>query len=178
MNSLRSLITLLVLTLLFTSCETELFTPEVEEVESEARSTGDDGQSAMPKLFQLVNDLRMQGCSCGSTVMPPVAALNWHSDLDLAAFRHATDMQNNDFFDHTGSDGSDIAERVSDTGYSWQAVGENIAWGYRDIESVFEGWKNSPGHCRNMMNAAFQDMGSARVGDYWVQAFGRSRQVN
>ena len=80
-----------------------------------------------------------------------------------------------DFFDHIGSDGSEVSDRVSATGYNWQTVGENIAWGYRDISSVFLGWRDSPGHCRNIMNANFQQMGSARAGDYWVQDFARPR---
>jgi uncharacterized protein YkwD len=178
MTSLKNLFYLFIGALLFASCETELFTPSVEEMETEAKAAENNGKSAMPKLFQLVNDLRKKGCQCGSNYMPPVASLSWNADLDAAARRHADDMFTNDFFDHTGSDGSTIARRVTDTGYPWQAVGENIAWGYRDIESVFLGWKNSPGHCRNMMNAGFRDMGSARIGDYWVQAFGRARQVN
>jgi uncharacterized protein YkwD len=107
--------------------------------------------------------------------MPPVAPVSWNADLEEAALRHAYDMQDNDFFDHTGSDGSDVSDRVSDTGYTWQTVGENIAWGYRNISSVFSGWKDSPGHCRNMMNANFSQMGSARIGDYWVQDFARPR---
>lgn len=169
---------LLATAVLLSSCETDVFTPSMEELEAEAKTTNDGSKSAMPKLFQLVNDLRKKGCQCGSNYMQPVDPVSWNTDLDAAALRHANDMYTNDFFDHTGSDGSDIAVRVTATGYSWQAVGENIAWGYRDVESVFLGWKNSPGHCRNMMNAAFQHMGSARVGDYWVQAFGRARLVN
>lgn len=178
MLSLRSLIFLLALSSLLASCETDTFTTEMETFDTEAKSAETAGENAMPKLFQLVNNLRQSGCQCGSNYMPPVDRLSWHGDLDDAALRHANDMYNNDFFSHTGSDGSDIADRVTAAGYQWQAVGENIAWGYRDIESVFEGWKNSPGHCRNMMNAAFQHMGTARTGDYWVQAFGRARLSN
>ena len=25
-------------------------------------------------------------------------------------------------------------------GYSWRAVGENVAWGYSTVQAVFDGW--------------------------------------
>jgi len=31
---------------------------------------------------------------------------------------------------------------------------------------------HSPGHCANIMNKNFREMGVARVGDYWTQDFG------
>jgi uncharacterized protein YkwD len=157
----------------FTACEVEEFTPSVKEqdlVEEKSDAPGD-----MTQMISLVNRLRSEGCQCGSNYMPPVAPLSWDGDLEQAALRHALDMQTNDFFDHTGSDGTSVSDRVSATGYQWQTVGENIAWGYRSIDAVFAGWKDSPGHCRNMMNANFREIGSARVGNYWVQAFGRTR---
>ncbi|PHN06371.1 CAP domain-containing protein [Flavilitoribacter nigricans] len=156
---------------MFTSCELEDFLPADQETAAEAEATPE----GMSQMLSLVNELRSEGCRCGSKYMPPVAPLSWDADLERAALRHAYDMKSNDFFDHTGSDGTDVSDRVSDAGYSWQAVGENIAWGYRDIQSVFAGWRDSPGHCRNMMNGNFRQMGSARVGNYWVQAFARPR---
>lgn len=154
-----------------TACELEDFTPAIEE----ETITAETSPQAMSQMLSLVNQLRSEGCQCGTTYMPPVGSLSWNADLEQAAQRHAYDMRDNDFFDHTGSDGTSIANRVSDTGYSWQTVGENIAWGYPNIQSVFEGWKDSPGHCRNMMNANFTQMGSAEVDKYWVQAFARPR---
>ena len=169
--SFRSGILLLTILILFSACEAEDFTPSsdntVEMVEGQANE--------LSQLLDLVNDLRQKGCKCGSNQMPPVSRLSWNNDLEDAALRHAHDMKTRNFFDHTGSDGSDISSRVTATGYNWQTVGENIAWGYRDISAVFQGWKDSPGHCRNMMNKHFQHMGTARVDDYWVQAFARPR---
>lgn len=167
----KPILFLILILALFSACETEDFTPE----DAQAAEVAENKTHAMSQLLNLVNQLRSKGCDCGSNHMPPVARLNWNSDLDDAALRHAYDMDTNNFFDHTGSDGTDVSKRVSDTGYTWQAVGENIAWGYQDIQSVFLGWKDSPGHCRNMMSVHFQHMGGARVGKYWVQTFARPR---
>ena len=73
--------------------------------------------------------------------------------LETAALRHARDMAQKDFFSHTGSDGSDVADRVRRAGYNWCTVAENIAQGQMDLEEVMEDWANSPGHLRNMLSA-------------------------
>lgn len=127
------------------------------------------------EFVKAVNALRTEGCKCGTTKMPPVTPISWNDQLAEAAQRHANDMAKNKHFDHTGTDGSSSAQRISDAGYKWRSVGENIAWGYQDIEAVIAGWVKSKGHCENMMSADFTEMGAAQNGTYWVQTFGRSR---
>jgi hypothetical protein len=34
------------------------------------------------------------------------------------------------------------------------------------------GWFKSPGHCKNLMNPAFKEIGIALYNTYWVQDFG------
>ena len=94
--------------------------------------------------------------------------------LNQAAQAHAKDMNSKSFFEHKGSNGSSISQRISKTGYDWQAVGENIFWGQVNIQEVFQGWKDSPSHCKNMMNQDFREMGFAKVGYYWVQDLGKT----
>ncbi len=50
--------------------------------------------------------------------------------------------------------------------------GENIAWGYVSVQSAFNGWKNSPGHYRNMVDPNFTHIGVGIVGTYYTQNFG------
>jgi uncharacterized protein YkwD len=45
-----------------------------------------------------------------------------------------------------------------------------------------KGWIDSPGHCANLMNPAYTDMGAgfavsaaSEMGVYWAQAFGAPR---
>lgn len=124
------------------------------------------------ELLQLVNDVRATGCTCGTTVMPPAGNVVWNDDLAKAAYDHSVDMKTNNYFSHTGLDGSDPGQRIADAGYSWSTYGENIANGYPTEQAVMSAWLGSEGHCKNIMSANFSDMGVGRDGNYWTQDFG------
>lgn len=102
-----------------------------------------------------------------------LAALSWDDRLAQAAADHAQDMIDNDFFSHTGSDGSDVGQRVTRVGYQWSWVGENIARGQTSINQVMTDWMNSPGHRANILHESFTQIGAVRVGNHWVQVFAR-----
>ena len=122
-------------------------------------------------LLQLVNDVRQTGCTCGSTVMPPVAAVTWHDQLATAAFNHSNEMNSNNYFGHPGLSGSTAGDRIAGAGYAWKTYGENIAKGYLNEQAVMDGWLKSEGHCMNIMSSLFREMGVAKVGSYWTQEF-------
>ena len=123
-------------------------------------------------LLQLVNAVRQAGCTCGSSVMPPVAAVSWNEQLETAALNHSLDMDTNEYFSHTGLNGSTAGERIAASGYKWRAYGENIAKGYMSEQTVMEGWIKSEGHCKNIMSSSVREMGVARSGNYWTQELG------
>jgi uncharacterized protein YkwD len=123
-------------------------------------------------LLQLVNDARKKGCNCGEAYYAPAPAVTWNDQLEKAAYLHSSDMNTKKYFSHTGSDGSGSGERISAVGYPWKFYGENIAAGYQNEQEVIKGWLSSPGHCANIMNKNFKEMGVAKVGDYWTQDFG------
>ena len=123
-------------------------------------------------LLQLINDARKKGCNCGDTYYAPAPAVTWNDLLEKAAYNHSSDMFQNKYFSHTGSDGSGSGERINQAGYTWKYYGENIAEGYRNEQEVVDGWLHSPGHCKNIMNRNYREMAVARVGDYWTQEFG------
>lgn len=123
-------------------------------------------------VLELINNTRKAGCTCGTTVMPPVAAISWNDQLAKAAYDHSVDMKSNNYFSHTGLNGSTAGQRITAAGYTWAAYGENIANGYTSEQAVVDGWLGSEGHCKNIMNAGFKDMGVGREGNYWTQAFG------
>lgn len=125
------------------------------------------------EMLRQVNDLRKTGCNCGNTWYKPVPPLTWNNQLETAAIRHAKDMSRNNHFDHTGTDGSEFDGRVAATGYKWAHVGENIAFGYRDITDVIKGWIKSVSHCTMMMSPNVTEIGAAQSGLYWVQDFAR-----
>src|SRR5258705_7668349 len=70
-------------------------------------------------LLQLVNDIRKTGCNCGATVMPAVGAVVWNDQLAKAAYDHSVDMNTQDYFSHTGLDGSSPGQRITAAGYHW-----------------------------------------------------------
>jgi uncharacterized protein YkwD len=122
-----------------------------------------------------INKVRAEGCKCGEEKMPPVAALTWDDTLETAAIRHVKDMVENDNFSHTGTDGSTLSDRVEAAGYQWWTIGENISWGYSAVSYVVQGWINSKGHCRNLMNPDFSEMGAAKIATYWVLDLGKPK---
>lgn len=137
--------------------------------------TKDERAYFQEELLLEVNYLRITGCKCGEIWMPAVKPLKWNAVLESASARHVKDMVKQKRLNHTGSDGSDVATRVTDAGYNWSAVGENIAKGYASEKAVIAAWKKSPGHCKNIMKAAYTEMGVARSGNYWAQTFAKPR---
>jgi uncharacterized protein YkwD len=134
-------------------------------------------------ILDAVNLARSTGVVCGTKPYPPAPPLRWNDALGQAARGHSLDMANQRYFKHQGKDGRMAAERAAAAGYLWRRVGENIAVGQESAEEVVDGWLKSPGHCVNIMEPDFVDMGAAYaiydvVGKprvYWTQVFGRPR---
>lgn len=134
------------------------------------------------RALVLVNQARAKPRKCGSSSFGPAPPLIDAAALDQAAQIQASDMATHNFFAHEGSDGSHPSDRISRVGYKWRAVAENIAAGYREVDPVIQGWIDSPGHCANIMNPVYTQMGIAyavnpksEAGVYWSQTFGRPR---
>lgn len=136
------------------------------------------------EAMRLVNAQRSAGASCGSrgafAAAPPLA---WNDALTQAGLRHADDMVARNFFSHTGSDGTSAGARATAAGYVWSSWGENIAAGQRSVAGVVAGWMASDGHCANIMNPGFRDLGLACVSGsadttyatYWTMVLGSAR---
>lgn len=136
------------------------------------------------EMLLRINEARSQARQCGNQRFAAVKPLTWNCTLEAAAEAHSRDMAENNYFSHTGPDGVGIQQRVSNRGYVWRAVGENIAAGQTSIDSVVEGWLESPGHCRNIMHDAFTEMGMAKAkpddsgstySSYWTQVLAHPR---
>lgn len=122
-------------------------------------------------LLKLVNEARTSGYQCGSTYYPPVAPVTWNEQLENAAQKHSDYMNKTANFSHTGQGGSSAGDRIKSEGYQWSAYGENIAAGYSNEEAVMNGWLESQGHCKNIMNGKLTEMGVSISGAYWTQVF-------
>jgi uncharacterized protein YkwD len=128
------------------------------------------------RALQLVNEVRARGARCGERSFGPAPTLRLSGTLAGVAFGHANDMASHNYFEHEDLAGHSPAERVRAVGYREKLVGENIAYGPKSAEEVVQGWLDSPGHCENIMDPRFAEMGIAyapgrasKHGLYWVQ---------
>ncbi|EDX84219.1 SCP-like extracellular protein, putative [Synechococcus sp. PCC 7335] len=127
------------------------------------------------EVLELTNNFRQQ-----NGLKPLVLDQN----LEKAADSHTQAMANDDFFSHTGKDGSKPWDRAKKAGYESGFVGENIAAGYGTPKAVVDGWIDSPGHRANMLDSDYNeiglghyflenDTGSVNYNNYWTQLFGK-----
>lgn len=135
------------------------------------------------EIVAAVNAARAVPRTCGEHAFGAAPPLAWDNALGAAAQAHSRDMAARRHLAHQGSDGSDVAARTTRAGYSWRLIGENIAAGQPSASEAVAGWIDSPGHCANLMNPGFTDMGAgyaisrARMPGfvYWTQVFGARR---
>ena len=91
-------------------------------------------------------------------------------------------MAQQDFFSHTGQDGSSFGQRAEAVGYGG-ARSENVAVGQATPEAVVQSWMNSPGHRANILDPSATEMGlgyfhlendtgTVNYNHYWTQMFG------
>jgi uncharacterized protein YkwD len=134
------------------------------------------------RALQLVNDVRARGARCGEKSFGPAPPVRLSGTLAEVALGHASDMALHDYFEHQDLSGRSPADRVRAIGYRETLVGENIAYGPQSADEVVQGWLDSPGHCENIMDPRFSEMGLAfaagqasRRGLYWVQLLAAPR---
>lgn len=122
-------------------------------------------------MLRLVNEVRQEN-GAGN--------LTWCPALVRSSLAHSQDMSRRNYFDHDSPDGGTIGDRASDAGYRFKSVGENIAFGQRDVSEVMEAWIDSPGHFKNLISTDFEHFGYADLngrldgssGKFWTQNLG------
>ena len=129
------------------------------------------------QVLRLVNRERSLGRRCGNRYFAPVHSLHLSSILRQVAKAHSEEMARYSYLAHQGRNGSTPAQRARAGGYPTQGVvGENIASGPTTANEVVSGWLASPGHCENIMDGRFVEMGLAyavnltsQADIYWTQ---------
>lgn len=150
-------------------------------VSADTRVSRESGPEVRARVVELVNEARRHGRRCGSERFAAAPPLTTSRPLNDAAAEHARDMAKKKYFEHEGSDGSQPRDRVARAGYQSILTGENIALGPESAEEAVAGWLASPGHCANIMEPRFRDIGvglatgKKRGQIYWVQNFGAPR---
>jgi len=127
------------------------------------------------KMVSLINAARSSGRRCGSKKYVATRPVHWNPALAKAARMHSEDMARNNRLSHKGSKKSTVEKRVHNYGYTWRSVGENVAGGLQTCEETVSGWLGSPGHCANIMESSFTEIGAAcgrnsasKYGTYWT----------
>ena len=146
------------------------------------RLARDQGQMLASRVLDLVNEARARGARCGGQAFAPAAPLALSGTLGGVASGHALDMAQHNYFEHVDLAGHTPADRVRAAGYREALVGENIAYGPKSVEEVVQGWLDSPGHCANIMDPRFVELGIAwapgqvgRLGLYWVMELAKPK---
>ncbi|MBF2063702.1 MAG: pre-peptidase C-terminal domain-containing protein [Calothrix sp. C42_A2020_038] len=130
-------------------------------------------------LNEVVNLINAERANANKGLQP----LRLSEKLNQIAYSHSKDMALNDYFSHTGIDGSSPQTRAAKAGYQYSRFGENIAAGYTTPQEVVEAWMNSQGHRANILSPHYQevgigyyylanDTGKVNYYDYWTQNFG------
>ncbi|MDR2800949.1 MAG: CAP domain-containing protein [Desulfovibrio sp.] len=148
--------------------------PSYQELGPEASPgyTGDPqaGTGNRNLLLDLINAERSKGRMCGSMRMPPTHALRANPILMDAAQRHARDMTARRYFSSTTPEGITIGRRLTDAGYAWAFIAENLAHMGGGEEAVLLGWLHAESRCINLMDAEYFEAGIGHdpTGRNWV----------
>lgn len=134
-----------------------------------ALSSGADRMQA-GGMLPLINAVRATGRTCGSTPMPPAAALTENQTLSRAAQAHARDMTARRYLSSTTPEGITLGKRIADIGYMWGFIAENIAADTGTAEQTLQRWLADEQQCRNIMGQEYVDAGVGHdaAGRRWV----------
>jgi hypothetical protein len=105
------------------------------------------------QLFALANQSRAQA---------GLGTLKWDPNLAAAAMRHCQRMAGEGELSHRYGGEPDLTERTAGAGAHFSLIEENIAVGSYPA-SIHEGWMQSPGHRKNLLNPQIDRVGIAVV---------------
>lgn len=138
-----------------------------------------DNRSVGKALLAEVNAARARPRMCGRQRFAAARPLSWNAALGAAAQGHSKAMAYGNYFAHRDPDGDLPADRARAAGYRGRQIGENIAAGQSSPGKAMAGWLASPGHCANLMNPMFTQVGAGFAsearsdeGVYWTMLFG------
>jgi uncharacterized protein YkwD len=121
-------------------------------------------------LLRLVNAVRSGGYVCGGKSLPSAQPLRANALLAGAAQTHAQDMAVRGYLSSTSPDGRTLGSRISDSGYIWGYIAENIAAKSVTAEQTLQGWLANESQCANIMGQEYTEAGIGfdAQGRFWV----------
>ena len=173
--------------MIFCICGAPLFGQANDEHDLETISAGSKSVAASAEDLAPVAE-RIVGQTNQFRKSQELSPVVFDPELTAAAEYFANYMARTDRYGHTADD-KRPADRAREHGYEYCIVSENIAYQYNSAgfadgelaEKFVDGWKNSPGHRKNMLEPYVTETGVAvaqsnRTGYYYaVQMFGRPK---
>lgn len=142
--------------------------PDVGSAEATADTALGD---ADPDVLAPLDRLRERGAWCG----PPAPEVRVSDPLSEAAARQALWLARSGVRKHQtprSPHGPTPQVRARRSGYTG-AVGEVIAWGQRNGQTVMDGWEGSPEHCPVVLDARWTEVGWGYHDPVWVMLLGQ-----
>ncbi|GAB9464108.1 Scp-like extracellular protein [Globisporangium polare] len=110
-----------------------------------------------------------------------VGALTISATLMAAALLHSQQQAQTCTVGHPSPDGTDFSQRITNQGYHWSTVSENVAGGQTSVDQVMTAWYNSPAHKKNLLDSVVTEVGFAKATNsgcgsyqvYWTQDFAK-----
>lgn len=94
--------------------------------------------------------------------------LKWDDRIAAVAQGHSRDMVSRNFFGHANPDGKDPFERLRESNLPYSAAAEDLALGPRTGQEVYDTWRKSPEHQRNMLACRYTRHGVGRAENRWT----------
>lgn len=157
-----------VTTQITTEATTQATTQTTTETTTEATTEASISKPNMSYAQQVLNLVNAEREKNG------LSSLSLNSQLSNVAQIKSEDMNNNHYFSHNSPTYGSPFDMMKQFGISFKTAGENIAMGQTSPEQVVNGWLNSEGHRKNILNPDFKEMGLGYYkgnSTYWTQMF-------
>jgi hypothetical protein len=124
----------------------------LEHLESRELLSGYTPTNLEQEFLERLNDARANPAAYGASIgvdlsyVSPAQPLAFDTRLIQSARDHSQDMNDNNYFGHTGSDGSNPGQRETAAGFPWQSWAESIAAGYSTPEAALAGLITDSGY--------------------------------
>ncbi|MFN2746097.1 MULTISPECIES: CAP domain-containing protein [Bacillus] len=114
------------------------------------------------QIFDLTNVIRQRR---------GLSRLDWDEAVSKVAYGHSSDMKEHQYFSHVSETDGTLKDRLEKGKVNFEQAGENIALNYVDGPAAVEGWMNSEGHRKALLNADYTHLGVGVDEKYYTQNF-------
>ncbi|MBP3040063.1 CAP domain-containing protein [Bacillaceae bacterium Marseille-Q3522] len=133
---------------------------ELDPPDKETEAAIENGKEL--QIFDLTNILRKRF---------ELEPLKWDDKTAEVAYLHSKDMFESEEFSHTSEKYGELSDRLDAAQVYYEVAGENIAANYVDAPAVVEGWLNSEGHRKTILNEEFSHIGVGVFQKHYTQNF-------